>query len=136
LALYPQTVAGKPSRPPVGGINLGIGANTQHLDLALEAAKCITSLKSEIQYAVQTGNMPAIGAAYDSPGLKKQFPADLLALFRESLKAGGPRPNSPYWSGISAAMQAKWHPPASVNASTPDSSAGYIEDVVQGKALL
>jgi multiple sugar transport system substrate-binding protein len=42
-ARYPETIAGKPSRPPVGGINLGIGAYSTHVDLALQAAKCITS---------------------------------------------------------------------------------------------
>jgi trehalose/maltose transport system substrate-binding protein len=135
-ARYPQTVAGQPSRPPVGGINLGIGAYSSHVDLALEAAKCITSEKSEIQYAVQTGNMPAIGAAYSTAALKKQFPAPLLNLFRESLDAGGPRPNSPYWSDISSALQTKWHPPSSVTSSTPASSSTYIEDVLHGKALL
>jgi multiple sugar transport system substrate-binding protein len=135
-ARYPETVAGKPSRPPVGGINLGIGAYSHHVDLALEAAKCITSEKSEIQYAGQTGNMPAIGAAYSTPELKKMFPAPLLNLFRESLDSGGPRPNSPYWSDISGALQSKWHPPSAVNSSTPGSSSSYIEDVLDGKALL
>jgi multiple sugar transport system substrate-binding protein len=130
-ARYPETVAGKPSRPPVGGINLGIGAYSSHVDLALQAAKCITSEKSEIQYAGQTGNMPALGAAYSTAALKK-----LLNLFRESLKAGGPRPNSPYWSDISQALQNKWHPPSAVTASTPASSSSYIDQVLHGKALL
>jgi len=133
---YPETVQGKPSAPPVGGINIGIGAYSKNVDLALKAAACITSEQSEIQYAVQTGNMPAIGAAYDSAELKKTFPADLLALFRTSLNAGGPRPNSPYWSDISSALQQKWHPPSAVSESTPASSSTYIEDVLHGKALL
>jgi multiple sugar transport system substrate-binding protein len=135
-ARYPETVAGKPSRPPVGGINLGIGAYSSHVDLALQAAKCITSEKSEIQYAGQTGNMPALGAAYSTAALKKLFPTPLLNLFRESLKAGGPRPNSPYWSDISQALQNKWHPPSAVTASTPASSSSYIDQVLHGKALL
>lgn len=135
-ARYPETVAGKPSRPPVGGINIGIGAYSQHVDLALKAAKCITSMKSQIQYAVQTGNMPATAAAYSSSQLKKQFPDDLLTLFRKSLVAGGPRPNSPYWSDISTALQQKWHPPSSVNASTPGTSATFIGQILKGEALL
>lgn len=135
-AMYPETVAGKTSRPPVGGINLGIGKYSSHVDLALEAAKCITSQKSQIQYAIQTGNMPASSAAYSSSALEKAYPADLLKLFRASLKAGGPRPNSAYWSDISSAILNTWHPPSSVTQSTPASSAGYINDVLQGKALL
>jgi multiple sugar transport system substrate-binding protein len=135
-ARYPETVAGKPSRPPVGGINIGIGAYSSHVSFALQAAKCITSQKSEIQYAAQTGNMPALGAAYSTAALKKQFPTPLLNLFRESLKSGGPRPNSPYWSDISQALQNTWHPPSAVSASTPASSASYIDQVLHGKALL
>ncbi|MGH3472689.1 MAG: extracellular solute-binding protein [Nocardioidaceae bacterium] len=135
-ARYPETVAGKPSRPPVGGINLGIGAYSTHVQDALAAAKCITSQSHQIQYALQTGNMPATAAAYSSPKLKTLFPTPLLTLFRQSLQSGGPRPNSPYWSDISAALQSKWHPPSSVNSSTPGSSATYIEQVLQDKALL
>jgi multiple sugar transport system substrate-binding protein len=135
-APYPETVAGKPSRPPVGGINIGIGRYSSHVNLALQAAKCITSEKSQVQYAIQTGNMPATGAAYSSPTLTKAYPAPLLAMFRDSLKAGGPRPNSPYWSDISSALQRTWHPPSAVSTSTPSSSTNYIEQVLQGKALL
>jgi multiple sugar transport system substrate-binding protein len=80
--------------------------------------------------------MPAIGAAYSTAALKKLFPAPLLNLFRESLSAGGPRPNSPYWSDISQALQNKWHPPSAVTASTPASSSNYIDQVLHGKALL
>ncbi len=135
-ARYPETVAGMPSRPPIGGINIGIGASTTHLDYALQAVKCITSQPNQITYATQTGNMPAASAAYSNPALHKAFPPDLLQLFSTSLDAGGPRPNSPYWSDISAALQAKWHPPSSVTTSTPASSSTYIQDVLQGKALL
>ncbi|MDX6310431.1 MAG: trehalose/maltose transport system substrate-binding protein [Nocardioidaceae bacterium] len=135
-ARYPETVAGKPSRPPVGGINLGIGNYSTHKAFAFQAAKCITSEKSQIQYALQTGNMPATAAAYSTAKLKTLFPTPLLTLFRQSLQGGGPRPNSAYWSAISAAIQSKWHPPSAVNSSTPATSATYIEQVLQGKALL
>lgn len=135
-APYPETTEGKASRPPVGGINLGIGAYSNHVDDAIEAAKCITSVKSQIQYAIETGNMPASGSAYSNPQLEKQFPAPLLKLFRDSMDAGGARPNSPYWSDISSAIQDTWHPPASVTQSTPSDSQSFIEDVLQGKALL
>jgi len=135
-ARYPETQKGMPSRPPVGGINVGIGAHTNYLDDALEAAKCITSVKSQIQYAIETGNMPASGEGYSSPELRKQFPPDLLALFRDSLNTGGPRPNSPYWSDISGAILNTWHAPSSVTQSTPASSASFITDVLHGKALL
>ncbi|MEJ7744775.1 MAG: hypothetical protein WKF73_20920 [Nocardioidaceae bacterium] len=40
---YPQTVEGQESRPPIGGINVGVGAFSTHEDMALEAVQCITS---------------------------------------------------------------------------------------------
>lgn len=135
-APYPRTVADKPSRAPVGGINLGISAFSQHIPQALQASKCITSIKSQVQYAIQTGNMPASAAAYTNKRLEKNYPASLLTMFRDSSKTGGPRPNSPQWAAVSQALQNKWHPPTSVTQSTPASSAGYIKDVLEQKALL
>ncbi len=135
-AMYPRTLADKPSRPPVGGINIGIGAYSSHVDLALKAAQCITSEKSQIQYAIQTGNMPSSSAAYGSAALAKAYPPSLLNLFKASLKAGGPRPNSAYWSDISSAIQNTWHPPNSVSPSTAGDSSSFIDNVLHGKALL
>ena len=78
-----QTVEGEESRPPIGGINVGIGAFTDEPEFALEAVQCITSLENQVQYAIETANMPAREAAYDDAGLQEQFPADLLELYRD-----------------------------------------------------
>ena len=43
---------------------------------------------------------------------------------------------TPYWSDISSAIQSTWHSPTSVNSQTPQKSAAFIEQVLQGKALL
>ncbi len=135
-APYPETVAGQPSSPPLGGINIGINAASSYPTQDLAALKCITSQENQVEYAVQTGNMPALTAAYDSPDLQKGYPAPLLAAFRSSLKVAGPRPISPYWADISGAVQSTWHPASSVTSSTPSSSSSFIEDVLKGKALL
>jgi multiple sugar transport system substrate-binding protein len=135
-ARYPETVAGTPSKPPLGGINIGVNVSSSHKALALQAVKCITSEQNQVTYAVQTGNMPARSAAYNAPDLTKAYPAVLLAAFRSSVNAAGPRPISPYWSDISSAVQSKWHPASSVNSSTAGKSATFIEQVLQGKALL
>jgi multiple sugar transport system substrate-binding protein len=102
----------------------------------VEALKCITSEQNQVQYAVETANMPARTAAYDDAGLREQFPADLLELFRSSIDEAGPRPASAYWATIVNATLNKWHPADSVNDSTPASSASFIEDALQGKVLL
>jgi multiple sugar transport system substrate-binding protein len=114
-----------------------VGAYTAHEDMALEAVECITSEEQQVQYAVETANMPAREGAYDDPALKKQFPADLLELFQTSIEGAGPRPASPYWSTIVSGVLSKWHPADSVDPdSTPEESASFIGDALQGDALL
>jgi multiple sugar transport system substrate-binding protein len=135
-ARYPATVEGQPSRPPIGGINVGVGAYTDQPEFAVEALKCITSEENQVQYAVETANMPARTAAYEDAGLREQFPGDLLELFRTSIAEAGPRPASAYWATIVNATLNKWHPANSVNDSTPESSASFIADALQGKVLL
>jgi multiple sugar transport system substrate-binding protein len=135
-APYPQTVAGQPAKPPLGGINIGVNTYSTHKDLANEAVRCITNQANQVQYAVETGNMPADAAAYDAAALKKAYPPELLATFSKSIDIAGPRPITPYWSDISSAIQSEWHPPASVNDQTPKNSATFIEDVLHGKTLL
>jgi len=135
-ARYPETVKGEASRPPLGGINIGVNDASHHIDLAMAAAKCITSEDNQVQYAVETGNMPASKAAYSAADLKKAYPAGLLKAFSDSLAVAGPRPVTPYWSDISSALQSSWHPSGSVSEQTPKASAQFITDVLQGRKLL
>jgi multiple sugar transport system substrate-binding protein len=134
---YPETVAGEQSRPPIGGINVGVGSATDEPEFAVEAVQCITSEANQVQYAVETANMPARQAAYDDAGLREQFPADLLELYRTSIDTAGARPASPYYATIANAVLAKWHPADSVNPdSTPQTSASFIDQVLHNEALL
>lgn len=133
---YPRTVPDHPARPPYGGIGIGVSRFSDHVDLAERAVACIVSPKSQGINAEITGNMPASPAGYDYPALKKAYPPDLLALFQRSVDAAAPRSVTPYWSDISSAIQSTWHSPTSVNDQTPQSSAAFIEQVLQGKELL
>jgi multiple sugar transport system substrate-binding protein len=136
-ARYPATVEGEQSAPPIGGIDIGVGAFSQNTDFALEAADCITSTEAQVQLAVNEGLMPARNSAYEAPELAEAYPADLLELFSESVDGGGPRPKSSYYATISASLQSTWHPPTSVNpSSTPAESADFLKSVLEGKALL
>lgn len=134
---YPRTVEDQESKPPVGGIDVGVGAYTKHPDFAREAAACITAPENQVRLAVDAGLMPATKSAYESPELAEAYPADLLELFRESVDQGGPRPKSAFYATISSAIQSVWHSPDSVDPeSTPQESAKFIADVLQQKALL
>lgn len=135
-ARYPRTVADRKSEPPIGGINIGIGAYTKYPAEALDAMACITSQANQVRFAVETGQMPARKAAYDAPALTERFPRDLLRLYRESIEDAGARPATPYWATIVNAILSRWHPADSVDAEeTPAQSEKFVRDVLHGDAL-
>ena len=133
---YPESKEGEASRPPYGGIGVGVSEYSRHKDEAMKAIQCITSPENQGVNAELTGNMPASAAGYRYPALAKVYPQDLLALFQESLDAAAPRTVTPYWSDISGALQSTWHPTDAVNNQTPPDSQKFIEDVLHGRSLL
>jgi multiple sugar transport system substrate-binding protein len=135
-ARYPRVNAGQDSKPPFGGIGLAIGAFGPHKDdLAVEAARCITSADNQKKYMLDAGNPAARASVYDDPDVVKLFP--MAALIRDSINAAQPRPITPYYSDVSASVQGTWHPPASVNpAMTPKSTADFIPKVLHDEVLL
>lgn len=136
-ARYPQTVEGEESRPPIGGIDIGVGAFSEHPDFAQEAAVCVTNAEAQSALAVNEGLMPSRQSVYDSAELKEAYPADLLQLYSESVDTGGPRPKSAFYSQISSAIQSRWHSPRSVSPdSTPKQSADFLTAILRGEALL
>ena len=135
-APYPQTVEGQDSRPPYGGIGIGVSAFSDKKEFALEAAQCLVSPDSQGKNADLTGNMPASTEGYKYEALQKSFPADLLELFQKSVDSAAPRTVTPYWSDVSGAIQNVWHPPRSVGSDTADDSSTFIEDVLKGGDLL
>lgn len=134
-AVYPRVDAGTPAAPPVGGINLGVGAYSENVDLAWQAVACIVSPENQAQYFVTNGNPPSNLAAYDDPEVTEKFPmADTIA---ESLQLGAPRPQTPYYNEISIGLQRTWHPPNAVNPdTTPETSTDFILAVLRGERLL
>lgn len=134
-ARYPGVQAGTESKPPLGGINLGIGAYTTHPQQALALVQCVTSLQSNIEYMLDSGNPAAKGAAYDDPKVREAFPmADLI---RSSISTAGPRPITPYYNDVSTSVQIVWHPATDVYApQTPEETATFMSDVLQGNRLL
>jgi multiple sugar transport system substrate-binding protein len=134
-AQYPQTVAGTVSRPPFGGIELGVGAFSKRPDLAYDATKCITSSEHQKLYMMGTGNPAARKSVYDDAEIQKQFPmADLI---RSSLDDAAPRPQSQYYGDISTGLQREFSPPDAVNPdTTPKAATDLISSVLKGNTLL
>ncbi|TMQ99231.1 extracellular solute-binding protein [Actinomadura soli] len=135
-ARYPRVNPQQESKPPFGGIEIGVSAYGEHRDgLAIEAVRCMTSPASMKQYMLDEGNVAARPAIFDDPDILKEFP--MAPLMRDSIAAAAPRPATPYYADVSGAIQNRWHPPASVNPNTtPRESARFIREVLRDKALL
>ncbi|GGB45896.1 sugar ABC transporter substrate-binding protein [Flexivirga endophytica] len=134
--MYPQTVQGEKAAPPYGGIQLAVGKDSQHADLAYQAAACITNQKHQADYMAASGNPASRKGAYETAEVKKAFPNGIAAEIRKSLDVAAARPLTPYWGDISTALQQKFSPPSSVNQQTPAKTQSFILKVLNGKALL
>jgi multiple sugar transport system substrate-binding protein len=122
-ARYPRTVPDKPSRPPLGGINIGVGSYTNHTKLAFEAARCLASDKNQAIASELGGLPPTTESVYNDPKVKKAFPfADEL---RTSIESAAPRSVTAAYADISLAIQKTFHPPSDVN---PDDVVSKLKD--------
>ncbi|MDT0119704.1 MULTISPECIES: extracellular solute-binding protein [Kocuria] len=131
---WPRVDADTEAHPPLGGINLGVGAKSENQDLAWEAVQCIVSPEHQAQYFATNGNPPSSMKAFDDPEVKKAYPmADTI---RKSLDAAKPRAQTPYYNEISTAIQQNWTPPAEVTEDTPRETTEFIQEVLKGDALL
>lgn len=129
VARYPGVEKGKPSKVTLGGINLGIGAYSEHPDLAFRAAQCLKQPANQVVAAEKGGLAPTDEALYDEAAIKKAFPfSDLL---RETLEDGVPRPVTPAYSDVSQAIQRTFHPPDSIQ---PDSIIKKLESRLEKAA--
>lgn len=133
-ARYPRVLPDRPSAPPLGGANLGVGAFSEHPDEAVALVECINALPKATQYMLDEGEPSPYAATYDDPKLREEY--DNADLIRESIADGGPRPLSPFYTDISGAIQQTWHPPSSVNAETPERTDEFMADVLAGRRLL
>jgi multiple sugar transport system substrate-binding protein len=133
---YPETVAGRPSKPPFGGIEVGVGKYGSHKDLAWEAVKCITSPQHQTEYMVNSGNPSATTTSYADPAVLKAFPNGIAATILKSLQQAAPRPQSQYYGDLSTALQKSFSPPQSVNSNTPAKAQKFILQVLKGEKLL
>ncbi|MBP3042472.1 extracellular solute-binding protein [Arthrobacter jiangjiafuii] len=134
-ALYPRVDADTDTAPPLGGINLGVGAKSEHIDLAYQAIECIVSPENQAYYFATNGNPPSNTDAYNDPEAVSTFP--MAGTIRESLELSKPRPQTPYYNEISTGIQQTWTPPSDVSPeTTPASSQEFILEVLRGEKLL
>ncbi|MHA7279615.1 extracellular solute-binding protein [Arthrobacter sp. MDT2-2] len=133
--IFPRMSEDEEAAPPLGGINLGVGAESSNPELAYEAVQCIVSVENQAEYFVTNGNPPSNTEAYEDPRIEESFP--MAGTIRDSLQAAAPRPQTPFYNEVSTGIQQTWAPPGAVDPeSTPGSSSDFITSVLRGEQLL
>jgi multiple sugar transport system substrate-binding protein len=131
---YPRVEAGRPAKAPVGGINWGVGAYTEHPAEAFEAASCLRNAQNQREAAIKGGLPPTLSRLYDEPGLRKSYPfADLI---RRQVETGAIRPQTPAYSDVSLAIATTVSPPSSIQlGGFVPALRGKLEDALKSKGL-
>jgi multiple sugar transport system substrate-binding protein len=139
FAKYPEVVAGKPSRPPLGGFNVGVGNYTNHPDQAFEAAACVSNRKSQETAIELDGLPPSREDLYSTETVQKAFPG-FAGLVKQSVDDAAPRPQSPAYQDVSLAIQDALQPPDKIDPNDPSSAydqlRSNLEDAVKREGLL
>ena len=131
-ARYPRTAKGEPSRPPLGGINIGVSSYSNKPDLAFDAAECLANEDHQAIAAEKGGLPPTTESVYDTEQVQKAYP--FAELLRESIEAAAPRPVTPAYSDISLAIQKTFHPPDQVDpGGIVDKLKDRMEKAAEGK---
>lgn len=134
-ALYPRVTPDRPSAPPLGGINLGVGAFSNHPDLAYEATTCISNPQNSAYYFVSNGNPSSRISVFSDPEVLAEFP--MAPVIRDSLTQAAPRPQTAYYAEVSGGIQRTFHPPdAVVPGPTNEAATALITAVLRKEALL
>lgn len=133
--IFPRMSEDQESAPPLGGINLGVGAESDNPELAYEAIQCIVSVDNQAEYFVTNGNPPSNTQAYEDPRITEAFP--MAETIRDSLRISAPRPQTPFYNEVSTGIQQTWAPPSAVDPeTTPETSSTFITSVLRGEQLL
>jgi multiple sugar transport system substrate-binding protein len=130
-AQFPAVDAGKPSKPPIGGINIGVSAYSKHKAEAFEAARCLIGPENQLEVAKLGGLPPVREDLYDRPEMQKVYPgfADEI---RQSIKNAAPRPSeSPAYQDLSLAIQRAVHPTTKIDPKNPESTYNTLKDNVE-----
>ena len=140
VAQFPAVDAGNPSRPPIGGINIGVSSFSKHKEQAFAAIECLVKPDNQLEVATLGGLPPVREDLYDQPEIDKVYPgfADQV---RQAINNAAPRPSqSPAYQDLSLAIQRAVHPTTKIDPrnaqSTYDTLRDNVEKAVKREGLL
>jgi multiple sugar transport system substrate-binding protein len=129
-AKYPQVDPGKPSKPPIGGIDIGVSAYSKHPAEAFAAAQCLVEPDNQLEVAKLGGLPPVRSDVYDEPAIRKIYPG-FSDLIRASIRDAAPRPSeSPAYQDLSLAIQRAVHPTTQIDPDDPAPAYDRLRDYV------
>jgi multiple sugar transport system substrate-binding protein len=138
IARYPEVVAGMPSRPPIGGFNIGVSSFSEEPELAFEAATCITSPQGQLKATELDGLPPSNQTLYTDPIVTEAYPG-FAQLVKQSIDDAATRPLTPAYTDLSLAIQRTLHPPSKIDpddvTSIYDELKSNAEDAVKREGL-
>jgi len=130
-AQFPAVEAGKPSKPPIGGINIGVSSYSKHKAEAFAATECLVKPDNQLEIATAGGLPPVREDLYDQPEIDKVYPgfADEI---RRAIKNAAPRPSeSPAYQDLSLAIQRAVHPTTKIDPKNPEPTYDTLRDNVE-----
>ncbi len=134
-APYPAVVPGRPSAVTIGGIDLAVGAYSDHPEAAQEAVLCLRNRENQLTNALKGGLPPSLRSLYTAAELTDSYPfaADVLA----ALDSASVRPQTPAYQNVSIAVAHALSPPSEVEPErTVADLSGQIRDALGSKGLI
>ncbi len=129
-AKVPQVDPSIPSKPPIGGINLGVSAYSKHPKEAFDAVQCLVRPENQLKVAELGGLPPVRSDLYDQPEIQKAFPG-FAQVVKQSIEDAAPRPSeSPAYQDLSLAIQRGVHPTTQIDPKNLDPAYNRLRDYV------
>ena len=139
FARYPEVVEGEPSKPQLGGFNIGVGSYSKYPDQAFEAAACVSNEDSQLTATELDGLPPSRSNLYTDKVVTEAYPG-FAPLVQKSIEDAAPRPQAPAYQDVSLAIQSALHPPSKIDPEDPaaayDELRGLLEDAVNREGVL
>ncbi|MDQ3851114.1 MAG: extracellular solute-binding protein [Actinomycetota bacterium] len=139
-AKFPQVDPSRPSKPPIGGINIGVSSFSRHPAEAFAATECLVRPPNQVEVAKLGGLPPVRGDLYDQPAVKKIYPG-FSDVIRQSIQDAAPRPSqSPAYQDLSLAIQRAMSPTTKIDPRNPaptyDELRSKVKAAVKREGLL
>ena len=126
VAGYPRVDPSKPAAAPLGGYNLGIGADSRNREAAIEAINCLTAPAQQRTIATVGGQPSVLRELAQDPEIQEVLP--FLPLMTEQLENAAPRPVTPAYNDLSLAVRQVLHPMRDIE---PQESYEALRDLLE-----